>query len=57
MGSEWWIEAYECAVEDVADIEGLDLETARRWVDDMIEKDSCYLNDYICAVVEAHKEN
>lgn len=55
MSAEWWIEAYEMAVEDLMDINGWDLEMARRELDDLIANDPKYLNDYIFGVVDAHK--
>ncbi|KKN67914.1 hypothetical protein LCGC14_0457010 [marine sediment metagenome] len=55
MSPEWWREAYENAVLDVADIESVDMETAERYVDGYVKSDPKYLNDYIMLVAECHR--
>lgn len=44
---ELWCHARECAIEEVMDVEELDRETANRWVEEYIEMDPSYLDDYM----------
>lgn len=55
MSKELFLEARECAVEDIADIEGVPLEVATRYFDDYYERDNSYLDDYYNNISINHK--
>lgn len=46
MSHELFLHAVECAVEEIADIESVSLEVARRYFDNYYERDPEYLDDY-----------
>lgn len=46
-GKELWLEAHECALEDLMDIEGIDRERATRELDGILDREPKYLDDYL----------
>ncbi len=56
MNKEIWLHSYECAVEDLMDIDTIGRDQAEREVDDFLERDPCYLDDYHLTICDAFAE-
>lgn len=56
MSADWWYDAYEAAIEDIADELDIGTYEAEEVLIKRIREDERYLNDYIFEVVEAHQE-
>ncbi len=52
---EIWLHAYECAVENLMDIDSIGRDQAIREVDNILENESDYLDDYFADLAECYK--